>query len=80
MCWNKGKKYFYGKTTALAGVAQWMEHRPVHQKVTSSIPSQGTCLGCGPGPHLGRARGNWPVYLSHISVSLPLFLPPFPSL
>ena len=36
--------------TALAGVAQWIEHRPVNQRVASSIPSQGTCLGCGPGP------------------------------
>ena len=35
---------------ALAGVAQWIKHRPVNQRVTSSIPSQGTCLGSGPGP------------------------------
>ena len=33
---------------ALAGVAQWIERGPV--KVASSITSQGTCLGCGPGP------------------------------
>ena len=39
------------------------------------FPSQGTCLGCGPGPQLG-ARESQP----HIDVSLPLFLPPFPSL
>ena len=38
------------KHFALAGVAQWIEHQPVNQRVTSSIPSQGTCLGCGPGP------------------------------
>ena len=36
--------------SALAGVAQWTEHRPLNQRVASSIPSQGTCLGCGPGP------------------------------
>ena len=36
--------------SALAGVVQWIEHRPVNQRVTSSIPSQGTCLDCGPGP------------------------------
>ena len=36
--------------TALAGVAQWIECRPVNQRVAGSIPSQGTCLGCGPGP------------------------------
>ena len=33
----------------MAGVAQWIELQPVNQKVASSIPSQGTCLGCGPG-------------------------------
>ena len=38
---------------ALAGVAQWTEHRPANQRVTSSIPGQGTCLGCRPGPQLG---------------------------
>ena len=31
--------------TALDGVAQWIECQPVNPKVTSSIPSQGTCLG-----------------------------------
>ena len=35
---------------ALAYVAQWIECWPVNQMGTSSIPSQGTCLGCGPGP------------------------------
>ena len=29
----------------LAGVAQWIECQPANQRVTSSIPSQGTCLG-----------------------------------
>ena len=38
------------RTKALAGVAQWTEHQPVNRKVASSIPSQGTCLGFGPGP------------------------------
>ena len=35
---------------ALASVAQWIEHPPANQRVTGSIPSQGTCLGCRPGP------------------------------
>ena len=35
---------------ALAGVAQWIEHGPANRKVVGSIPSQGTCLGCGPCP------------------------------
>ena len=30
-----------------------MEHHPTHQKVTGSIPGQGTCLGCGFNPWLG---------------------------
>ena len=60
---------------ALAGVAQWIEHQPVNQRVTSSVPSQGTCLGCGPGPQLGSHKKQ-----SHIDVSLPLFLLPFPLL
>ena len=34
----------------LAGVAQWTECRPVNRKVAGSIPRQGICLGCGPGP------------------------------
>ena len=38
---------------ALAGVAQWIECWPVNQRITSSIPSQVTCLGCGLGPQLG---------------------------
>ena len=33
----------------LASVTQWIEHWPANQRVTSLIPSQGTCLGCGPG-------------------------------
>ena len=46
-----------GKTLiALAGVAQWIEHRPVNQKVTGSIPSQGTCLGCGLVPQLKACK------------------------
>ena len=35
---------------ALAGVAQWTKCQPVNQRVAGSIPSQGTCLGYGPGP------------------------------
>ena len=44
----RGMNYFYikGESLALAGIAQWIEHRPVNQRVPGSIPSQGTCLGC----------------------------------
>ena len=51
----------------LAGVAQWIERQPENQWVTSVIPSQGTCLGAG--------RERQP----HTDASLPLFLPPSPS-
>ena len=40
-----------------------------------SIPSQGMCLGCGPGP-LQRVHERQP----HIEASLLFFVPPFPSL
>ena len=60
---------------ALAGVAQWTECRPANQGVDDLVPSQGTCQCCRPGPQLG-AREMKP----HIDVSLPLFLPPSPSL
>ena len=33
------------KKMSLAGVAQWIECWPVNQRVSGSIPSQGTCLG-----------------------------------
>ena len=58
----------------LAAVAQWIEHRLENQRVTGSIPSQGTCLGCGPGLQQGALKRY-----SHIDVFLPLFLPPLPS-
>ena len=60
--------------SALAGVAQWMEHRPANQRVAGSIPSQVTCLGCRPGPRWG-AHERQP----HTDVSFPLFTPPSPS-
>ena len=59
---------------ALAGVAQWIERQPANQRVASSNPSQGTCLGCRPGPQFGVHEKQ-----PRIDVSLPLFHPPFPS-
>ena len=32
-----------GTVSAPAGVAQWIDCRPENQRVTGSIPSQGTC-------------------------------------
>ena len=60
---------------ALAAVVQWIERRPVNQRVASSIPSQGTCPGCGPGLQWGACERQ-----PHIDVSLSLFLLPFFSL
>ena len=62
-------------TCALAGVAQWIECWPANQSVSGSIPSQGTLLGCRPGPQQGVCKRQ-----PHIDVSLALFFPPFLSL
>ena len=50
---NTGQKHVI---YAMTGVAQWVGRWPANQKVTSSIPTQGTCLGCGPGPWLGECE------------------------
>ena len=52
-----------GPVEALAGVAQWVEHWSVNQRVAGSIPSHGTCLGCRAGPWL-RACERQPIYVS----------------
>ena len=58
---------------ALAGVAQWIECQTANQKVTGLIPSQGTCLGCGPGTQYSPCERQ-----RYIDVSLSLSLFPFP--
>ena len=61
---------------ALAGVAQWVECQPVNQKVTGLIPSQSSCLGCGPGIWLGAyERQLIDVYLAHRCLSHSFSLP-----
>ena len=35
---------------ALAYVGQYIECQPANQRVAGSIPSQGSCLSCRPGP------------------------------
>ena len=59
---------------ALAGVVQWAGHRPTKWKVAGSIPRQGTCLGCGPGPQLGA----WERQQMHVSLAHWCFSPSFP--
>ena len=49
-------------------------------KFVGLIPSQGTGLGCGFGPQWGAYERQLINVLSQIDVSLPLSLPPFPSL
>ena len=66
--------------STVTSIAQVVEHRPRNQQVASSIPGQGTCLGCGPGPWLGCVRQATHRCFSLIDVSLPLFLPLSPSL
>ena len=59
----------------LAGVAWWIECQPENQKVTGSIPSQGTCPGCGPGPQWGAHERQLHIDVSpSLSPSLPLSL------
>ena len=41
---------------ALAGVTQCIGRWPANRGVAGSIPSQGTCLGCVPGPHWGACE------------------------
>ena len=54
------------KKGSLAGVAQWIECRPANQRVSGLIPSQGTCLGCGPGPQWGMFKRQ---HIDFLSVS-----------
>ena len=66
---------------ALAGVAQWTECQPGNQRVAGSIPSQGTRLGCRPGPQLGACvKQLLDVSLTHQCFSLSLFPSPSPPL
>ena len=55
-----------------AGVAQWVERQPATRRVTSQIPDQGMCLGCGPSPVGGKREAT------HGCFSLTQCLPPPP--
>ena len=61
-----------GRTWALAGVAQWTECQPINQRVMGSIPSLGTCLGCGVGPQFGACERQ---PHTDVSFSLSPYLP-----
>ena len=54
----------------LACVPQWIECRPLNQRVTGWIPNQGTGLHCRPGPQGGAHERQL-----HINDSLSPYLP-----
>nr|KAF6416511.1 MYCBP associated protein [Molossus molossus] len=80
---TEGKMSLTNNVPALAGVAQGLECRPVHQRVAGLIPCQGLVPGLqvrspgSVGAHLG---GNQSMCLFHIDVSLSYSLLPFHSL
>ena len=53
-----------------SALAHWIECGPMNQRVTGSIPSQGTCLGHGPGPQQGACQRQ-----PQVNVSLPFSFP-----
>ena len=66
-------KHLYPPT----GVSQWIERQPTNQKVAGLVPSQGTRLGCGPGPPLGVCERQL-IAASHISCFSPSLSPSLP--
>ena len=66
------ERYSINEQVALVTMAQWIEHRPVNQRVTGLIPSQGACLGCGLGPQSGACKRQ---PHTHVSLLLSLSLP-----
>ena len=58
----------------VTGRAQWVEHRPANWEVTGLIPSQDTCLGCGPGLQLGTCKRQPLMFLFLFFSPLPLSL------
>ena len=55
----------------LPGIAHWLSGWPANQRVVGSIPSQGTCLDCGPGPQEGVCKRQPHIDVSLLSFSLP---------
>ena len=48
--------FYKNISLALTSVAQLVGPHPANWKVAGLIPSQGTCLGCRPGPQLGHVQ------------------------
>ena len=79
--WYQSQKKKNGQCGPWQVWLSWLEHHSVNCNVAGSIPGQGTYLGCGFGPQAGCMQEcSRPMFLSHISVSLPFSFPPFPSL
>ena len=68
------KTHFYFKMTICRPWLVWLRGLSAGLQ-KKALPVQGTRLGCGSGPQQGLCERQ-PL----IDVSLPLFLPPFPSL
>ena len=79
--WQEGRRIKWSRNSlfnkwclALAHVTQWIECWPANQGVCGSIPSQGTCLGCGPGRTSSsrrRVKGILTLMCLSLSFSLP---------
>ena len=75
--------YFFLHPPLLKNTVPWLVrlhglgiNQPANQRVASSIPSQGTCLGGGPSPHLGGCEKQpTDVFLAHGCLSLSFSLP-----
>ena len=63
--------YKNAQKVTLAGVTQWIECQPANQRVTSSIPTQGTYLGCRTDGQQGHMRGNHTLMFLSLSFFLP---------
>ena len=70
------KKTFKSIKAVLAGVAHLVGCHPAKRKVVSLIPSQAHAWVAGQSPAGVRVRSSPSMFLLHIDVSLPLFLPP----
>lgn len=66
------------RSLALARWLRWLECRPIRQKPVSSVPGQGTSLGCGFNPQTGCIRDATGPCFSHIDVSFPPLSPSLP--
>ena len=62
---------FKNQQRALAGVAQWIECRPVNQRVVGLIPTRAHAWFVGQVPSRGRMKGNHILMFLSLSFSLP---------